>query len=140
MNREIEGPSEWKLTSTSRDRQGKPLSLKNRKAAGIEIVGDAYTFSRDLPNLKAFADNTFFFSVNMRGTKPGAFIQYWDGINFVNSAPYDGKQIGAWETLSVEFTVNPEARFYRFYAAILQPSKGGDIPSVDIENVSIKIK
>jgi len=140
MDEKSTEPSKWKLVSSSRAPNigDKPLSLQNRKS-GVEIVGTTYTFARDLPMLKEFPHNTFFFNVTMRGTKPGAYIQYWDGLKSIDSLPYIGKK-GEWETLSVEFTVNPNARFYRFYAAILGSAKGNEVPSIEIKDVSIQIK
>ena len=134
-------PKGWQLISSSQNRDiGKSITLKKNKF-GIEILGDNYTFYNNMLSLKDFDQTTFLFSVELRGTKAGAYIQYWDGVKSVDSLPYDGKRKGEWETLAVEFTVDAKkARFYRLYAAILGSTKGNDNLSIDIKNIKLQPK
>jgi hypothetical protein len=134
-------PKKWQLVSSSSSQnKSVDISLKKNKI-GIEVLGDNYTLYNNLPSLKDFDTTTFLFSVELRGTRAGALIQYWDGIKTVNSTPYNGNRKGEWETLSVEFTVDAKAaRFHRLYAVILGPTKGANPSSIDIKNIKLQPK
>ena len=132
-------PKKWQLVSSSSSHDKSVDIILKKNKVGIEVLGNNYTLYNTLPSLKDFDTTTFLFSVELRGTRAGAYIQYWDGVNFVNSTAYNGK--GKWETLSVEFTVDAKkARFYRLYAAILGPTKGTTPSSIDIKNVKLQPK
>jgi len=132
-------PKEWNLVDSAKT-QGikKPLSLK-KHPKWIELLGDDYTFYTNVPALRDFANTTFLFSVALRSTNPGAFIQYYDGKNVVNSVPYASKR-GEWETLNIEFTIDANAKFHRLYSAILGAVKNNDKPSVDISSIKLQQK
>jgi len=134
-------PKGWELVESSQNRDiSKHLSFK-KYPKRIEVLGDNYTFYNNIPSLNNYDQTTFLFSVELRGTKPGTYIQYWDGVKSVSSAPYNGKGKGEWETLAVEFTVDAQkARFHRLYAAILGTTKGTDNPSVDIRSIKLEPK
>jgi len=130
-----EVPKGWKLVDSSKNQD---VSLKKTRK-GIAILGDHYSFYTNVPNLKNFDKTPFVFSVDVRSTTPGTYIQYYDGKNFVNSARYTSKK-NEWQTLNVEFTVNTKARFHRLYAAILGSVKGKDKHSVEIANIKLQPK
>jgi len=134
-------PKGWQLVKSSGNRDiSKHLSFK-KYPKRIEVLGDNYTFYNNIPSLNNYDQTTFLFSVELRGTKPGTYIQYWDGVKSISSAPYNGKGKGEWETLAVEFTVDAQnARFHRLYAAILGATKGTDNPSVDIRSIKLEPK
>jgi len=141
LEREATLPKNWQLVSSSSSHDNSAHVSLKKNNVGIKILGDNYTLYNNLPSLKDFDTITFLFSVELRGTRAGAYIQYWDGVNFVNSTAYNGKRKGKWETLSVEFTVDAkEARFYRLYAAILGPTKGATPSLIDIKNVKLQQK
>lgn len=129
------------MVSSSQNRNiNKPVILK-KQYGEVEILGDNYTLYNDKLDLKNFDQTTFLFSVELRRTKPGTYIQYWDGVKSVSFPPYNGKGKSEWETLSVEFTVDAQqACFHRLYAAILGTTKDNGAPSMDIKNIKLKSK
>jgi len=132
-------PIGWNLVDSAKNRDvSKPVSL-NKKPVGVELLGENYTFYANVPALRDFDSTTFLFSVELRSTNPGVFIQYYDGKNAVSSAPYSSKR-GEWETLNIEFTVDAHAKFHRLYSAILGAVKNNNNPSVDIKNITLKKK
>jgi len=131
-------PTGWTLVNSSQ-KNVKPATLK-KKPIGVELLGDNYTFSHDLPDLQKFDQVTFLFSVELRSTNPGVYLQYWDGgKNPVSSAPYASKK-GEWETLNIKFTVDGNAKFHRLYSAIQGVIKNNDKPSVDIRSIKLEPK
>jgi len=129
-------PKGWNLVSGRG--ANKPLSL-NKIRAGVQLLGDNYTFSTNVPDLKNFDNTIFTFSANVRSTNPGVFIQYYDGKNAVSSKPYASKK-GEWEILNIEFKVDGNAKFHRLYSAILGAVKGNPNPSVDIRDIKLQQK
>jgi len=106
---------------------------------GVELLGDNYTFYTDVPSLKDFSNTTFVFSVEVRSTIPGAHLQYYDGKNVVNSAPYSNKK-GEWETLRIKFTVDAKAKFHRFFSPILVAVNSERAPSVEVHSIKLHRK
>jgi len=134
-------PEQWQLVSSSSNNNTNSGISLEKNNVGIRILGDNYTLYNNLPSLKDFDTVTFLFSVEIRGTRAGTFIQYWDGVKSVDSIAYKGNKKDEWETLSVEFTVNAKAaHFHRLYAAILEPTKGTTRSSMDIRNITLQPK
>jgi len=84
------------------------------------IQGDKYNFFRTIPKeeMTPLFGKSFTYKVNLKSNAPGAYIEYFDGINEVKSTPHTGS--GLWEVLEVSFTVDPKSKFFRFYPAILR--------------------
>jgi len=128
----------WKLVKGSTKQDIEKSIVLKKSAEGIEILGENYTIYTDIGSLEGLDQGTFLFNVELRGTKPGTYIQYWDGGEPVNSIFYNGNGKNEWETLSIEFKVDAQhARFHRLYAAIRGATKGSDTPSVIIRNVKL---
>ncbi|MBY0500577.1 MAG: hypothetical protein K2P93_01060 [Alphaproteobacteria bacterium] len=118
-----------------------PKVVTEKYPGQVAITGDGYVLYSQLSStdMKKLHGQKFRFEVEMKSTTPGAYVQYWGfkkSSEKLKSAPHSGN--GAWQTLSVDFTIDKEATQYLIYPAIMPavPSNS-EAPVVKVRNVRI---
>ena len=119
-----------------------PLSVALRGEGHVALTGDGYVFYYQLSKgeLAQLAGQKVSFEADIRSDTAGAYIQYWDYPNSqkTQSARYDGK--GEWETLRLDFTINPQQTMFFLYPAIMPGVKeGSSAPVVEVRNVRLNL-
>jgi hypothetical protein len=118
-----------------------PIAVVQKYPGHAKVAGDGYVLYSELPSaeMKKLHGERFRFQVEMKSTTPGAYIQYWGfkkGSEKLKSTPHPGN--GAWQTLSIDFTIDQEDTKHFIYP-VIQPAapSSAEAPIVKVRDVRI---